>query len=193
MDREFQKSNQYYLNVLYKTIFTISYYSMLRIGEVVKTQTANHTIKVKDISIATNKEKIQLILYTSKAHRIESPPQIIKISSIADSNLNEKEKTRFFCPFKLMKEYFALRGDYEEENEKFFIFRDGTPVTQEHVRNILTSMLEKINLDALLYLFHGIRSGRACDMFKLGYTVDEIKQAGRWKSNAVFRYLKNFC
>ena len=41
-----------------------------------------------------------------------------------------------------------------------------------------------------LYSVHSVRMGRACDLLKLGLSVESIKKIGRWRSNAVFRYLK---
>ena len=60
---------QPYLDILYKTIFALSYYGMLRIGEVTASE---HVIKAKNIHVAQNKQKILLVLYSSKTHGRES-------------------------------------------------------------------------------------------------------------------------
>ena len=83
IQRYFSPLNQYYLELLYKMIFALCYYGLMRVGEVTKSQ---HVLKAKDVHIAQNKDKILLVLYSSKTHTKGSRPQKIKITS----NRNEK-------------------------------------------------------------------------------------------------------
>ena len=175
--------NQYYLEMLYKTIFTIAYYGMLRIGEITE---SDHIVKAKDVNIGTNKKKILLILYTSKTNDESSRPQQIKISE-----LDDLESNRFFCPFKLIRHYFPLRGPYKKETDQFFVFRDNSPVKAHHVRTVLRDLIKDIGLDPNLFDCHSFRVGRASQLFKLGISIEMIKKLGRWKSNAIYKYIKN--
>ena len=84
-----------------------------------------------------------------------------------------------------------IRGPYKDKQEQFFVFTDLSPVKPEHIRSLLRQLLHNLNLDKLLYDVHSFRIGRTCDLEKMGYTVDQIKAMGRWRSNAVYRYLKN--
>ena len=159
----------------------------MRVGEVTKSQ---HVLKAKNVHMATNQDKLLLVLYSSKTHGKGSRPQKIKITS------NRKEKTgsyihRHFCPFELMRRYMKARGGYESDHEQFFIFRDMTPVTPFHARNMLKILLKNLNLDSNLYGMHSFRIGRTTDLIKYNYTVDEVKLMGRWKSNVIFKYIKN--
>ena len=70
-------ATQPYLKALYKTVLALEYYSLMRI-ELMQSQ---HVIKVKDMHLALNKEKLLLVLYTSKTHGKESYSQKIKITS----------------------------------------------------------------------------------------------------------------
>ena len=63
--REFK--TQSYLENLYKTIFILAYYRMFRIGELTYSP---HVIKAKDINVGVNKNKLLIVLYTSKNTRI---------------------------------------------------------------------------------------------------------------------------
>ena len=85
----------------------------------------------------------------------------------------------------------SRRGPYIEESEHFFVFADKTPVKPHQLRQVLRALLDRINLEGNLYDVHSFRIGRTCDLEKFGYSVDQIKAMGRWKSNAVYRYLKN--
>ena len=54
VQKYFSFKNQYFLKVLYKPLFALSYYGMMRIGEVTASQ---HVSKDKDVHIASNKDK----------------------------------------------------------------------------------------------------------------------------------------
>ena len=178
-------SDQYYLEILYKTILLLGYYGLLRIGELT---TGTHPIKAKNVHIAQNKPKLLLILYSSKTHGRESRPQEVKITG----NSSYNAKSRNFCPFLISREYLAIRGNYIKENEPFFIFRDKAPVTPPHVRTVLRSALESLKLNPLLYNCHSLRIGRASDLLiKYNWPISRVKLAGRWRSNIVFQYIRD--
>ena len=67
VQQKFSKINQPYLELLYKTILLLGYYGMLRISEMTKTK-SGHAVKAKNIHSATNKNKILIVLYSSKTH-----------------------------------------------------------------------------------------------------------------------------
>ena len=67
---------QQYLLVLYRAILITGYYGLFRIGELV---TGDHLIRVSDVHIGENKNKIQIVLKTSKTHGLGDQPQVVKI------------------------------------------------------------------------------------------------------------------
>ena len=174
-------NNQIYLQVLYQAIFSMAYYGMMRIGELVH---GPHTAKATNVHIGKNKNKILIVLYTSKTHGKESLPQKIKISETGSQSNN------CFCPFRIVRQYAALRGDYEDPDEEFFVYKNSIQIPPDSVRKTLRDCLEVLNLNPKLYNTHSFRAGRSVDMQISGKSVDEIRSAGRWRSNAVYRYLK---
>ena len=185
--------DQPYLSLLYKAIFSLAYYDLMRVGELTQ---GEHPVKAADLSIGNNKNKILLILYSSKTHTRADFPQKKKISEARNKDKDKKpisingKKVTFFCPFKIVNNYRKARGGYEDINENLFVFRDKTPVKPNHVSEVLKNCLINLNLDHTAFSFQCFRSGRACDLLRQGYTVEEIKYLGRWKSNAVYKYLK---
>ena len=177
--------HQPYLVRLYQVVFALAYYGLLRIGEIAR---SNHTIKAKNVHLAENKNKIKIFLYTSKMHGMESLPQKIRIEGLDSSKLKQK---RHFCPFKIMKNYLIVQGNYLSETEQFFVFQGHIPLEQIHVRVMLAKIIKNLGLNAHLYQFHGIRAGRATDLSRWGFSIEQIKVLGRWKSNAVYKYLKH--
>ena len=110
--------DQPYLCLLYKTIFAVCYYGLMRVGEVAKSK---HALKAKNVHIALNKDKLLLKLDSSKTHDEGCRPQIIKITS----NVAERSGryvARHFCPFLLIRQYLRERGQYQDDEEQFLFF-----------------------------------------------------------------------
>ena len=72
----------------------------------------------------------------------------------------------------------------------FFIFSDGRPVQPSQPRVLLQTLIKQLGLNPALYGMHSFRIGRTTDLVKLNYTIDEIKLMGRWRSNVVFKYIR---
>ena len=83
---------QPYLVKLYQAVFALGYYGLMRIGELTQ---GDHTLKAKDIHVARNKNKILIVLHSSKTHGKDKEPQTIAITAVE----NYKSKRQFFCPF----------------------------------------------------------------------------------------------
>ena len=186
VQRMFFDKNQWYLKILYKCIFIISYYGLIRIGEVTFSP---YILRAKDVHVAKNKNKILLILCSSKTHDKSSRLQKIKITA----NQNEKSahySKRHFCTFETLRKFISIRKDYEHEEEKFVISRDGSRVWSSHMRTILNKILSNIGLDSTLYGMHSFRIGQTTDLIKYKYTIEEAMRMGRWRSNVVFKYIR---
>ena len=133
----------HHMEYLYKAIFAISYYGMMRIGEVTFSQ---HVLKARNMHIALNKDNILLVLYSSKTHGLSSRPQKIKITSNRAEKLG-KYLHRNFCQFTILRHYMKLRGSYDSDTEPFFIFKDKSPVTGQLAAKLLKQIIKAIGLD----------------------------------------------
>ena len=173
IQRIYSQKGQPYLSVMYKALFAISYYGLLRVGEVT---CSDHVIKAKDVYAALTKDKLLLVLYSSKTHSKGMRPQKIRITS----NFTEKSgfyAKRNFCPFKLVHDYMHLRGGFLD-NEQFFVFKDKSPVYPVHARKVLKTTLMNLGLDANMYGMHSFRVGRTSDLIKYNYSLEEVKRMG---------------
>ena len=147
-----------------------------------------HVVKAKDVYIANNKNKICLVLFSSKTHSKASRPQEIKITAHETSGRNQN----FFCPFQLLHSYINQRGSFIKDDEQLFVFSDRSPVMRWHMRMVLKKTITKLNLDPSCYNLHSMRIGRSTDLLRFGVPVDKIKHMGRWKSNTVYKYIRSF-
>ena len=116
--------NQWYCEIMYKTLFILAYYGMFRIGELAK---GDHSVRAKNVHVGKNKKKILMILYSSKTHNKESYPQEVRISAENDTELTSR-KSKNFCPFKLARRFMDLRGGFNDDEDIFFTCSDGSPV-----------------------------------------------------------------
>ena len=183
-ETERRLSTNQYLELMYKAMFLLFYYGLMRIGELAR---GCHTVQAKDIYISKEKRKIMLCLRSSKTHGKESKPQQIKI----EGDLIKTNTQDHFDPYDVVNDYLEVRGDYLKPEDPLFVLRDGiTPIDPAHVRKFLRESLAAIKLNPSLYDTHSFRIGRATDMLRMGYTIETIKQMGRWCSNAVYKYLK---
>ena len=182
----FHKAGQVYLAILYQTLFITAYYGLFRIGELTASP---HAVKACDVHIADNKKKILFVLRSSKTHGKGSPPQLIKIMN-SPQQMTQKNSTTSFCPYQLLRNYLKLRCGFLDHSENFLIFRDHSPICPYHVRLVLRNVLNSAGFDSSKYSTHAFHAGRAGDLLKLGVSVETIKKIGRWKSNAVYKYLK---
>ena len=173
--------SQPFINLLYKTMFAVAYFGLLRIGEIAA---GSHSIKACNVHQSANRKTILFILYSSKTHGKERPPQKITLVSKMSDELSD------FCPVSLMVNYLDMRGYYANENENLFIFRNGSPVPQKAVRKLLRKLLRRLGLKPQMYDTHSFRIGRATDLRKDGVDIEVIKDLGRWRSNAVYKYFK---
>ena len=185
--RYFRLRNQPYLEMLYKALYALGYYGLLRVGELTDSR---HVLKACNVHMARNKKKILLVLYSSKTHDKADIPQRIKITANTDEKTGNY-RHRHFCPFSLLDQFLRVRGNYDSEQEPLFIFRDKSKVSGENARKILRELLITLNINHMYYDMHSLRIGRATDLFKYGYPVEEIKRMGRWKSNAVYKYIRS--
>ena len=159
---------------------------MFRIGELTQ---GPHTVKAKDVNMGENKEKFLFVLWSSKTHNKKDKPQYIKISAQNFDGIGWNKYTKEFCPFNLLSQYSEARGPYQSNEEQFFVFSDKSPVLPEHVRGLLRKILKDIDINDSLYNTHSMRTGRSLDLFKAGVPIEIIKQLGRWKSSAIYKYL----
>ena len=198
VERHFNDIQQPCLATLYMALFSMAYFGLFRIGELMA---SFHSIKASDVHIGTNKRKLLFVLHTSKTHVKNMPPQMIRITA---STMNRKghgpdRRNHYIsgvhlalpCPFKLLQNYIKERGGFRSENKQFFVFRDGSPVHPRHMRKCLKMTLKISGFDPKFYSPHGLRVGRGCDLHKLGISVESIKKLDHWRPNAIYQYLKN--
>lgn len=180
----YQAKGQPYLAAMYKAIFTSAYFGLMRISELV----GKHAVKAADVKVSTNrnKRKVKYLLRSSKTHHPGRKPQSVNLVPDAVGY------AAHLCPVKIVTDFLRLRPP-RHPGDHLFVFSDNSPVNESHVRAVLKRALLDLNLPAKAYSFHGWRSGRATDLYKRNFSVEFIRDVGRWskKSTAIYRYFKD--
>ena len=164
----------------------MAYYGLFRVGELTF---SSHVVRVKDVHIGQNKNKLLFVLHTSKMHGRDSWLQTVKIVGQSLKKRGNSHSPQF-CPFQLLQEYLQHRKAFHSKSEQFFVFCDRSPVGLQHMRNALKNILSIAGFDPALYGTHSLRIGMATDMLHYGIEIETIKKVGCWRSNCVYHYLK---
>ena len=59
------------------------------------------------------------------------------------------------------------------------------------MRTVLKTILKRAGFNEKIYCTHSMHIGHCGDLLKMGFSVETIKKLGRWRSNAVFDYLRD--
>lgn len=183
IDKVFLSKGQPYLSALYKAITATGYYGMMRISEMV----GKHALITEDVKISQNqlKRKVKCILRSSKTHHKGNMPQIVDI--VPDMEVLGTA----LCPFNILSTFSQLRPKRIHPGTQYFVFADGSRVTDRHYRSVLRMILTRLGLPARSFNTHSLRIGRASTLFKRKIPVDTIRKLGRWKTiSTVFKYFK---
>ena len=147
---------------LFKAVFVLAYYGLMRMGELVK-GVGDHALKAKNIHVGMNKNKILMILYSSKMHDQANAPQKIRISAL--DGTYDFGVRRIFCPFTIVRTYAISRGGFDSDDEPFMIYKDKkSQPSMDVVRSLLRELLSALNLEAAYYDTHSFRIGRLVDV-----------------------------
>ena len=96
---------QMFLETMYKALFALSYYGLMRIGEVTKSQ---HVLKAKDVHMAKNKDKLMMVLYSSKTHGKANRPQKNKNHGKSEREIRILSQ-QIFLPFHFGKKLYQCQ------------------------------------------------------------------------------------
>ena len=143
-----------------------AYFGLLRVGEITQSE---HALKAANVQIGENKEKLMLILESSKTHGKDKMSQIVKLVGRREL-CNWGKRSSIICPFTLVNRYIRLckkRKWRDQKDEQFFIYSNRSPVTSHEYRKILKKLVKMSGFNEKFYDTHSTRSGRAIDLYHI--------------------------
>ena len=148
---------------LFSAVFTTAFFGYFRMGELVQNscRELGHAIQVQDVRI-TSANSVQILLKHSKTDQMGKGVIINLFSTSRD-----------ICPVKSLKSYIGVR-----------------PVTRYQVSSVFSMLITKLGLQTRDYKTHSFRIGAATEAWFQGKDIDQIAEAGRWKSKCLYRYIR---
>ena len=151
---------------MYTAAILLCYYGLLRVGEVTE---SIHSIKAINVHEARNRNKLLLVLRTSKTHGLNSLPQQIEIIRKGElivrtcagnaTIISKKLEGEKYCPVSCRKDYIKLRPKIRDKNEQFFIFKDRSNLKVGQFRTVIKNIIGRMKLDPNNYDVHSFRIG----------------------------------
>ena len=166
-----------YTKVLLISLFTLMYHGVLRCSEICYSAITSHTLQYNQIYLVHHHSKPALkIKFTSYKHSGQKITPLL-ICSTFDH----------ICPVKAFIKYQALRGTHEGP---LFCDQYRNPISRQQLLSYMHHHLSLVGCNASNFNTHSFRIGRTTDLAAQGYTHMEIKNIGRWKSDAYLCYIK---
>lgn len=165
-----------YEATLFHALFTLAYFGLFRVGELVSTNaTSKSGLLVDDLRI--ERKTVSLVLRGYKTNQ-KRTPLTIKLPA---------EEEQAICPVLGSRKYVQNRV---KSPGHLFCHANGTEVTRQQFASVLAKCLQKTVHAGGHYRTHSFRIGRATDLAALGMPNERIMQLGRWRSDCFRRYIR---
>ncbi len=129
---------------------------------------------------------VHIILLSLKANRSPIPKRILVM---------HHHKVQHVCPVHLVENYAQKRAQLmvkakQTSEAPFFIHQNLASLTRQQVIVMLKKTLRMNGMYKSRYGTHSFRVGRATDLYRLGSSDEQKRHAGRWRSNAMWHYIR---
>jgi len=162
--------------VMFRSMYLLAFFACLRIGELALPSKAapNHTLNISSVK-CTGREKLEVRFATYKHSK---KPATISVYS---------QPRPAYCPVAAWLEYLKVRG---EGPGYLYVNSSRQPVTRQQFTRQLSLSLKSCQLSSTLYKSHSFRIGAASHAAAKGYSNTQIRELGRWNSDAFPRCIR---
>ncbi len=170
-----------YDQIMLKATMSLMYFGCLRIGEIVISNSMQHTLKDTQVKISVNPPKVPAIniKFTSYKHLKGSPPMLTLKS------LDGKQH----CPVHALQQYLNIRP--RKSSQPLILNQDTTPLNRKQFKKYLDMLIKAAKLNQYNLNTHSFRIGRTTDMVMSGcYSDTYIQKIGRWSTAAYKQYVR---
>ena len=167
--------SSHYNKQLFHTMFVISFFGLMRLGEVTRDKSGHVPLSFDQIQFS---DSALIITIRHFKHNVSLKPIQIVLPAQQDKNI---------CPVFQMIAYIRLRGT---NPGPLFCYQDSLPVSRSYFSKNLKNCLKYCGLNTTLYKSHSFRIGSASYYHQLGFSDAQIRLLGRWNSNAFLKYIR---
>jgi len=166
------------VRILFQAMFALAFHAFLRIGEITVRATSDkdheHLLKVNQVNLTPQALTVNFISYK------HSKGQPFTLSVHPNPLASE-------CPVQIMHKYLASRGS---GSGPLFQLAPSVPVTRTFFNAQLRLALAFCKLPTDRFKAHSFRIGAATTAASMGLSDSQIRQLGRWQSDAFKKYIR---
>lgn len=162
---------------LFKALFTVAYFGLFRVSELVVPFLAqtDRVVFRSDLSLGDKYAIIKLNYF--KTNQTGNP---VRLKIPADDSS--------VCPVRALTEFMCRRSHIPGP---LFVHCDGTPVTRTQFSAVLSKCVHEAHLSNA-YKTHSFRIGRATDLALQGLPSTALMKLGRWSSDCFKLYIRSY-
>lgn len=165
--------------ILYTAMFSVAFFGLMRIGEITSSA---HSLLVNNVHFIPSKNSYNLSLTTSKTQQV--------FKGYAQNVTLTQHPSQIICPVSNLSRYLTWRP--QTSDPSLFVHGGGGPVSRASFSAMMLKALQVANVQTSSYSTHSFRSGGATELFMNGASEQQIKNQGRWKSDAYKTYVRPF-
>lgn len=147
---------------------TLAFYGFLRVSEYTSRDPARMLTRER---VAVNSDHVRIAIPYSKTAQLGEGGDVV-VGATADAT----------CPVRALRAFLQIRQPF---GQPLYAFADGRPLQPAEVNRLLGVALPGLPVSS-----HSLRIGAATEAGKRGLPGYAIKAAGRWRSEAFHRYVR---
>ena len=169
-----------YEQALLHCAFSMAFYAFMRIGELTarSLKQPGNVLAFSDVHVTAADQAVVLTLHKFKHSNKQGAQNVIIKPVIAD---------KLTCPVRSIRRYQRLRGT---QGGAFLRWPDGKPYQHRRFDMQLRRCLSYAGYSAKVYKGHSFRIGAATEAAEQGLSDSQIRNLGRWTSDAYRKYIR---
>ena len=162
---------------LLRAVFSLAYFASLRVSEYAVTGSSSHALRLEDVGFTKDGGDTCVYLKLMSFKASLRPAKL----------LVPPEKNSGACPVTALKEYLRVRP---RGGKMLFLQKTGGPLRATAVNTRLRACIACQGSSPGDFSSHSFRAGRTTDLVEMGVTDTQIRESGRWKSDAFLQYVR---
>ena len=168
--------SSYYNRILLAAMFSVAFFGLFRIGELTTSVHGEVMLHLNDLNYCQDHFAVSI-----KKYKHSKNTGSVSIPLYRHDN-------HTICPVKNMLQYLEIRG---YTPGPLFQFASGKATVRSFFVKYLNLGIKFIGLQSSLYKSHSFRIGGASYLAELGLSDAQIRERGRWDSDAFKKYIRN--
>ena len=171
-----QVASDSYTQLLYQSMFLLSFHGFLRIGEITTSSMDHHNPNLLQLSNISIQPQSRIISIKFINYKHSTVPFVLDIPNHSGP----------YTLFTSLVTYLALRGTTPGP----LFIKLGRPITRNMFAAHLSQCLQRSGLGNQRYTSHSFRIGAATTAITKGHTPSQVQAMGRWRSSAFKKYIR---